>query len=234
MRTAIRRNILLPSQAIIDKNTSVSSNVKWEPSSTLPRGRHKLAPEEVRDSQRDRLLQAMLALVGEHGYETTTVPEVVARARVSRNAFYELWRDKTECFVALCDHLSGEMLADVSRPEGEDWAASLRSGVRRYLHWWQDRPAFSRTYFLELPSAGSSAIEQRDRQYARFQEVFERLGEWARAQEPDLPPPNRLATRAIVHAVTDLVADEVRAGRTERLTDLEDDLVALITTLLTG
>ena len=34
------------------------------------------------------------------------VDQVVARARVSRNAFYELWRDKTDCFIALCDELT--------------------------------------------------------------------------------------------------------------------------------
>ena len=53
----------------------------------LPRGRHKLGAEAVRASQRERLIRAMLETVAERGYEATTVPEVVARARVSRNAF---------------------------------------------------------------------------------------------------------------------------------------------------
>jgi hypothetical protein len=36
----------------------------------------------------------------------------------------------------------------------------------------------------------------------------------------------------IVHSITDLVADEVGAGRIGGLVDLEDDLVFLILTLL--
>ena len=66
----------------------------------LPRGRHKLGADTVRASQRERLIRAMLETVAEQGYEATTVPRVVARARVSRNAFYEFFDDKTSCFIA--------------------------------------------------------------------------------------------------------------------------------------
>jgi len=36
---------------------------------------------------------------------------------------------------------------------GNDTFAVLRAGTERYLRWWEERPAFSRTYFVELPSA---------------------------------------------------------------------------------
>ena len=199
---------------------------------TLPRGRHKLPPEAVRASQEERLLQAMLALVGEHGYAGTSVPQVVARARVSRNAFYELFADKTDCFLALCDRMADELLHEIAQPRADDWRGALRAGLRHYLHWWQERPAFSRTYFVELPSAGVRAVEQRERQYARFRNMFVALGEWARQQDPDLLPPHPLASRAIVYAVTEIIADEVRSGRAAELGELEDDLVTLIDGLL--
>jgi AcrR family transcriptional regulator len=212
----------------------VSPDVKAEPPETLPRGRHNLPASVVRASQRERLLRAMLESVAEHGYDGTTVPQVVAGAKVSRNAFYALFADKADCFLALCDDLAGEVLDDISNPTEDHWLAALRSGTGRYLRWWQERPAFSRTYFVELPSAGARAVEQRDRQYERFVAMFDGLAAWARAQQPDLPPAGPLATRAIVLAVTELVAGEVRAGRTARLTDLEDDVVDLIVLLLTS
>lgn len=215
----------------------MSSDVNEEPSAPLaplPRGRHNLPLSVVRASQRERLLHAMLESVGEHGYEATTVPEVVAAAKVSRNAFYELFSDKADCFLALCDELADEVLADISQPTEDHWLAALRAGTARYLRWWQERPAFSRTYFVELPSAGTRAVEQRDRQYAQFREMFDGLAAWARRQQPELPPPGPLGTRAVVLTVTELVAEEVRAGRTDRLTDLEDEIVDLIVLLLTG
>src|SRR3954449_6604494 len=125
----------------------------------------------------------------ERASEATTVPLVVASARVSRNAFYELFDDKVDCFLALCDELAGEMLEALLAQSGaDDWRAALRSGMALYLRWWQEHPEFSRTYLVELPAAGPRAIAQRDRQYARFREMFEALGGWARTQEPELPP----------------------------------------------
>jgi AcrR family transcriptional regulator len=196
----------------------------------LPKGRHNLPAQVVRASQRERLLEAMLTSVAERGYAATTVPQVVADARVSRNAFYELFADKTECFLALCDELAADMLEELSSLEGGDWVALLRTGTARYLRWWSERPAFARTYFVELPAAGPRAVEQRDRQYGRFRELFEQL---ARLARPDDSPP-RLVPRMIVLSVTELIAEEVRAGRTERLADLEDELVDLMVRLLTA
>jgi AcrR family transcriptional regulator len=178
----------------------------------------------------------MLQSVGEKGYAATTVPDVVARAKVSRNAFYELFEDKTDCFLALCDELANEMLDEITVIDDRDagWLEALRTGTARYLRFWQERPSFSRTYLVELPSAGARAVAQRDRQYARFREVFEGLAAWARAEQPDLPQLRPLATRAIVLAVTELIGEEVRAGRTGRLVKLEDEIVSLIVTLLTA
>jgi hypothetical protein len=68
--------------------------------------------------------------------------------------------------------------------------------------------------------------------YALFRAMFADLGRRARAEQPDLPPLAPLVPRALVLAITELVAEEVRAGRTERLTDLADDLALLSIRLL--
>ena len=204
----------------------MSFDVKARP---LPKGRHNLPVHVVRASQRQRLLEAMLAGVAERGYAATTVPQVVADARVSRNAFYELFPDKTACFLALCDELAAEMLDELTSLGGDDWVDVLRRGTSYYLRFWAERPAFARTYFVELPAAGPRAIEQRDRQYARFLTLFEQLAHAARPQG-GVP---RLVPRMLVVAITELIAEEVRAGRTARLTELEDELVELMVRLLT-
>lgn len=199
----------------------------------LPRGRHKLGAEAVRASQRERLTRAMLETVAEQGYEATSVPEVVARARVSRNAFYEFFADKTACFIEACDDEASELLGVVAVAGAlPDWREALRQGTRAYLDWWSQRPAFSRAYFIGLPMAGERAVAQRGRGYARFREVFVELGRRARAEHPALPPLPAVIPRILVLAITELVAEEVRAGRIERLPELEDDIVGVAATLL--
>jgi AcrR family transcriptional regulator len=42
----------------------------------------------------------MVGAVAAKGYAATTVADVLVRARVSRSAFYEQFRDKEDCFLA--------------------------------------------------------------------------------------------------------------------------------------
>jgi hypothetical protein len=113
-----------------------------------------------------------------------------------------------------------------------DWIQALLGGTRRYLRWWQERPAFSRAYFLSLPGAGERAIRQRERQYAAFRAIFEDLGRRAREEQAELSPIADVVPRVLVLAITELVADEVRAGRVDRLGELEGDIVHLASKLL--
>jgi AcrR family transcriptional regulator len=199
----------------------------------LPRGRHKLSRDTVRASQRDRLLRAMLDEVAERGYEATTVSDVVARARVSRNAFYVLYEDKLACFVALCETMTEQLLQDTFQIEDtSDWREALHIGTIRYLEWWKDRLRFARAWLVELPTAGRPAIDQRDAAYAKFRERFAALAAWARQQEPALPPLHPTATRIIVSGITALVAEEVDAGRGEDLLELAPEIEWLVVTLL--
>lgn len=203
------------------------------PPSPLPRGRHKLSTETVRASQRERLLRAMLESVAERGYDATTVPEVVAAARVSRNAYYAFFDDKLGCFLALCEELVDQLIEVTFRPTAtSDWTIALREGTRRYLEWLARRPRLSRAFLIELPSAGPAGLALRAQALERFREQFEALARWARQQQPELAPLRPAATRLVVGAVTELVAGEVAAGRTATLGRLEDDIVWFVTRVI--
>jgi AcrR family transcriptional regulator len=187
----------------------------------------------VRESQRARIVRAMLECVGRDGYEATTVPDVVATARVSRNAFYDFFQDKADCFIAVCDQTSEELLGELLELAGEpDWTLAMREGTRRYLLWWQERPTISSAYLLSLPTVGGRALRQRERHYAAFRAVFSDLGRRARAEQPDLGPLGELVPRVLVVAITELVAEEVRDGRISTLTDLSDQIALLAIRLL--
>src|SRR3954470_3379469 len=171
----------------------------------LPRGRHKLSREDVRDSQRRRLIRAMIERVAERGYPATTVSDVVAAARCSRNAFYELFEDKEACYIAACDETATEMLlALYSAVEEESWLAALRRGMGSYLRWWVEHPRFAAAYVIDLPTAGRRALEQRDRAYERFEAVFADLAGRPRAEQPELEPLPPLTPRLLVTGITEL------------------------------
>jgi AcrR family transcriptional regulator len=187
----------------------------------------------VRTSQRDRLLRAVIECVAEYGFEATTVPMVVAAARVSGNAFYKFFNDKVGCFLAACDEVAAELLSELVELTAEpDWTAAMLTGAGRYLGWWEERPAFARAYLLSIPAAGDRAIDQRERVYTMFRAMFSDLGRRARAEQPGLPPLSPLVPRVLVLAITELVTEEVRAGRTGELHELQRPIAQLAIRLL--
>jgi AcrR family transcriptional regulator len=189
----------------------------------------------VRDSQRSRLIQAVWAAVGENGYGDTTVTDIVSRARCSRNAFYEFFSDKEECFLAACDGNNEQLLALLyAEGSASSWTEALRNGLRVYLSWWQDSPRIAMAYLTDLPTAGRRAIEQRDRTYDQFGLLFQGLAARARVEQPELPPLAPLAIPLLVSGLTELVGREVRAGRLDALDRLEDELTMQIVRALTS
>src|SRR5438874_4109885 len=70
---------------------------------TLPRGHHRLSRDEVGAAQRTRLLLAVVEVVAERGYAGATVGDVLRRARISRQTFYENFSNKEDCFLAAFD-----------------------------------------------------------------------------------------------------------------------------------
>jgi AcrR family transcriptional regulator len=188
-------------------------------------------------SQRERLLRAMAEVVSEDGYEATTIPQVIARARVSTNTFYAHFEDKTACFIALCEQLGEQLFEHLASLEGDpedpaDALAALNRGIEAYVRWWPDRPAVARAYFIELPAAGPRAIEERERQYRRFETILRDIADRARALDPSLKPLREAELTAASVVARELVAEWVRAGRLEAPEEIEAELRYLLLKLL--
>jgi AcrR family transcriptional regulator len=212
--------------------SSYTEGLAWQ-GEPLPRGRHKLEPEEVRASQRRRIARAMIESVAERGYEAVTVGQVVAAARVSRNAFYEFFADKTDCFLTVTDELGSELLDQLVAVRFErSWLDALRLGTRGYLDWWQEHVTFGQAYFFGLAELGRKGLARRQAAYERFAAIFVELGRRAREEQPGLAPLPDLVPSALVYAITEIVAEEIRAGRGAELSQLESDLFVLIVRLL--
>jgi hypothetical protein len=137
--------------------------------------------------------------------------------------------------MAVCEEAGRDLATElVGFADAPDWRTALRSGLDAYLRWWEERPALARAYLVEVPTAGSRAVAQRERQYRRFEQVLTVLAEWARREEPGLPELRGIMPRTAVIATTELVAAQVREAGPERLHELAGDLRYLLETLLAG
>ncbi|TMD01697.1 MAG: helix-turn-helix transcriptional regulator [Chloroflexi bacterium] len=68
-------------------------------------------PREARRLQRRvRLMQAALAMFAARGYHVSSVDDIVARAHMSKSAFYDQFDSKEHCFREVLAQEGGELI----------------------------------------------------------------------------------------------------------------------------
>ncbi|MFC9473125.1 TetR/AcrR family transcriptional regulator [Nocardia sp. NPDC056952] len=128
------------------------------PDQRLPRGPHRMTRAEVAESQRGRLLLAMLDAIASHGYNSVTVADLVSRARVSRRTFYELFDSKEDCLAAAFEtifRIVEVRLTDAIKGAGQlNWRELIRTSLAAYLDILAEEPAVARALHVEALIAG--------------------------------------------------------------------------------
>jgi AcrR family transcriptional regulator len=191
----------------------------------LPRGRHGLPREQVLASQRGRLLEAVAAAVSEKGYARMTVADVISRAGVSRETFYEQFESKEDAFLAALDtgaevlvQILGAAIADPA----EDPLERLDHVLQAYLTTLAAAPEFAKTFLIDAYGAGAGATARRIELQQRFVELVARVLELS----PDNPD-DAFACEALVAAVSSLATSRIGTGRAAELPELREPLIGL-------
>ena len=203
------------------------------PDGRLPAGRHALTREVVLASQRGRLLDAMAQAVAEHGYGPCTVAHVVARAGVSRKTFYEHFRDKEDCFLALYDTGIAYVLGRIAETVGDESVAAdprgrVAAGLRTFLAVLAEEPAFCRAIVVEVHAAGADALRRRRAVIEVFAERYEDINAELRATDGSIAELAHDAALALIGAILELVAIRVADGRVAELPGLADLLTDFV------
>jgi AcrR family transcriptional regulator len=152
---------------------------------------------------------------------------------VSRATFYQLFRDKEDCFQAAyranADLVASVMAAELEqvRASGErDPLARLDRVLGVYLSALRSAPALARVFLVEVYAAGPAAIEQRRASLEGFADV---VAETHRGESGVLgtKATQRFAAQAFVGAVSSLVTNAVGVGDTDGLLRLREPLMRL-------
>jgi AcrR family transcriptional regulator len=179
---------------------------------SLPKGPHSLTRKQVQASQRQRILDAILDVVGEHGYAAATVADVTSAAGISRTTFYEQFRNKQEAFLTAYDEFGKWFLADIAGVTGKTPDEVMLAAADRLVDWGRRRPHASRAFLVEIHAVGEEGLKHRDRAMQLAEERFDLVAAWVRSVDPSLPVPPRLVGRAVVAASWELTAQSVRSA----------------------
>jgi AcrR family transcriptional regulator len=199
----------------------------------LPRGRHHLTREQVAASQRERLLQGISEVVADKGYVSTTVADVLKRAHVSRETFYEHFADKQTCFLAAFEDAAERMLAvafDSVGPAELPALERMDQALTGYLEALAADPARARTFLIEIYAAGPAGAARRFEIQRRFVELMQGLL-LADERWRGLPDP-AFATRMVVGGIAAMVTGKVAEGDHAALPGLREQILAHIRSLM--
>lgn len=192
---------------------------RWRP----PRGRHRLPPEVIERSQRERLLEAAIRVVAEKGYAATTVADLTREAGISRTTFYAMFDDKEGCFLAAYDRIVDVLVRRVAaayESEGT-WPERARAGLTALLEALAEEPDVARLALVDVGAAGPAA--QR-----RFRAALQRLTPFFDEGRDFAPGGRNLpanTSRMAIGAVAGLIADELTEERAEDLPELLSDVL---------
>jgi AcrR family transcriptional regulator len=195
--------------------------------SRLPRGRHGLAPEQVAESQRWRLLVAGGEGLAANGYGNLTTREISRRASVSSATFYRHFEDVDACLLAahaVATDCLWELIGSACTGAGT-WPGRLRAALGAGADFLVSEPAFARLLCADV-EAGVPAVA------AARRRLLERLADLLCAGRGlRLEAAEQLPQQVEVHltaATASLLGDRIAAGELAALPALAPELAEIL------
>lgn len=183
------------------------------------------------------MLRGMADAMMEKGYADTTVADVIKRAGVSRETFYQQFSSKADCFMSAFDEAAALLLGAIEEGGDLDLDA-LAAGDGRdvdtrvdqfdralgvYLDTLADNAPAARLFLVEVYAAGPEAVRRR---IALQQRIVDGVAVILAVAADD--EAGRFACEVLVNAVASMVTEPLVSREPERLRDLAEPIVALV------
>ncbi|MET0557882.1 MAG: TetR/AcrR family transcriptional regulator [Solirubrobacterales bacterium] len=198
----------------------------------LPPGRHLVPSDYVAESQRQRILAAVVELVEERGYQKTTIELIAKTARVALVTFYEHFDGKEDCFLAAFDEsveaaqqVFAELL-DATQP----WEEQVSAGLQVFLEMVVRERARAKLCIVEAQAAGSAGLA---RYQATLESVAPKLREGREFNPRAALLPDGLEV-ALVGGIAWLVHQRLVAGEVDDLMQLLPEMLQVTLTPYVG
>jgi AcrR family transcriptional regulator len=173
--------------------------------------------------KRERILQGMLKAVGTHGYERTTVQDAIAEAGVYRQAFYDSFSDKEDCYLQALD--AGSAWVELAMRDAAlgqtTWRAQLRGALSGLLRFLDEEPAVGRALLVEVHAAGPRAVTKRTEALTRASLMVD----LARQESDDSAP--AISAEAVVAGILAVLHSRLAADQASGYLRLLPELMYL-------
>jgi AcrR family transcriptional regulator len=165
----------------------------------------------------------MLESVGSHGYERTTVQDAITNAGLYRQAFYDNFKDKEDCYLHAIDAGSAWIELAMRQTVGDEptWRGQLRGALAGLLSFLDEQPEIGRALFVEVHAAGAAAVEKRTEAMERAAAAMD----LAREESKDAAP--AISAEAVVAGILAVLHTRLAGRQTEGFAELLPELMYL-------
>jgi AcrR family transcriptional regulator len=165
----------------------------------------------------------MLEAVGTKGYEQTRVQDAIANAGLYRQAFYDSFDDKEDCYLQALD--AGSAWVELAMREAavgaRGWRESLRGALRGLLLFLDREPEIGRALLVEVHAAGPRAVEKRTEAMERAAMMID----LAREEGNGIAP--AISAEAVVAGILAVLHTRLAAQQTSGFEQLLPELMYL-------
>ena len=211
--------LVRPSGAQTAASSRVTARRAQRPSMTLQ------ARARVKEFQRARLLAAAICVIDERGYPNATVADILARARISRAAFYEQFSSREDCLLDVLTHVTEQVRARLVEADlGRlGWCERMRAGLWIILSHFDREPAAARVCVIETLRGGPDAIERRSELLRRLSAIVD-VGR-NESDRPEACPP--LTAEGLVGAMSTILYSRLHSEKDEPVLSLLGELMSI-------
>lgn len=197
-----------------------------------PPGRQRLSRDFITKHQRARIISALADEIASKGYRAVTVADIVRRAGIARNTFYDNFSSKEDCFLAAQDFAVVEALRRVvdAATQVDSWQARVDAGLAAFLGYVAGEPALARTCIVEALSAGPESVARYEESLQAFIPLF-RIGRKVSPHGDELPA---TLEETIIGGIFWIVYQRIILGQTEQIEELLPELVEFALTPYIG
>lgn len=178
---------------------------------------------ELIESQRRRLFLGLSRAVARKGYAAASVADVLAEVRISRRTFYELFRDKEDCFLAAYELAHGALIHHIKKAHQDQPTAlaQVKAGNAADLHFIAAEPELAQAFMVGIRSAGPRAMKRRAEAHLEFADMHKQFHKRFRLEYPELPELPDIVFLSLVGAINKMITTEIEAGRVMMIENLK-------------
>jgi AcrR family transcriptional regulator len=164
-----------------------------------------------KSTQRQRLIDALIATAGKDGYDATNIARIHKHAAVSRPTYYEYFPDKEACLVGALEQIGEELvLAVANAVEASAPDMVLGEAVSAVLAFADGEPAKARVLYDDSMRGGGLALDVRDGSLASMAATIGRARGGTRGAGAAVPA---IDASVLLGGILRVLAPRLRTGK---------------------